>query len=198
MSGLWLISYIALWMLVILLTVIMLGLVRQLAVINVRLGPEDNLLSTREGVELGAIAPNFRTIDVVHGKEITLTNLKGRSSIFVFVSSRCQPCQELLPHLSSFNKKLGGKINLVVFSQSDPQESSELVNIHKISAPVISDTEGIFSKQYQVRATPFAYRIDEDSIVRRKGVVNNLESLEELLNDPLPDEVLIELPAYDK
>jgi len=54
-------------MLVILLTVIMLGLVRQLAVINVRLGPEDNLLSTREGVELGAIAPNFRTIDVVHG-----------------------------------------------------------------------------------------------------------------------------------
>jgi len=195
MSGLWLISYVALWILVVLLTVIVLGLVRQLGVIYVRLGPEENLLSTREGLDTGTMAPDFRTADVMHDREIKLADLKGRSSIFVFISPDCQPCRELMPHLASFHKSRNGKVNLVLFSQSDRQASLELAKVHKLSIPVISDPEGGFLKIYQVRATPFAYRLDADSVVQRRGIVNNLEALEELLNDPLPDDLGVELPS---
>lgn len=173
---------------------IVLGLVRQLGVIYVRLGPEENLLSTREGLEIGTIAPDFHTADVMHNRDITLAHLKGRSSIFVFISPDCQPCQELMPHLTTFHKSRNGKVNLVLFSQSDPQASLELANAYKLSTPVISDPEGGFSKIYQVRATPFAYRLDADSIVQRRGIVNNFEALEELLNEPLSDDLGVELP----
>jgi methylamine dehydrogenase accessory protein MauD len=197
MSGLWLLSYIALWVLVILLVVIVLGIVRQLGVIHIRLGLDENLLSTREGLEIGAVAPDFRAADVMRNREISLAELKGRSSIFVFVSPDCQPCQELMPHLTLFNKSRNGKVNLVLFSQSDPQTSLELTKAHKLSVPVISDPEGGFLKLYQVRATPFAYRLDANGTVRRRGVVNNLEALEELLKDPLRGDLEVELPPND-
>lgn len=197
MSGLWLISYVALWILVILLTVIVLGLVRQLGVIYVRLGSEENLLSTREGLDIGTIAPDFRASDVAHNREISLADLKGRSCIFVFVSPDCQPCRELMPHLTSFHKSRNGKVNLVLFSQSDPQASLELANAHKLSIPVISDPEGGFLKLYHVRATPFAYHLDADGIVQRRGIVNNLEALEDLLKDPLADDFEVELPPNE-
>jgi len=96
MSGLWLVSYIALWLLVIALTLIVLGLVRQLGLIHLRLGPEQNVLTTKEGLELGSPAPDFRATDIVQGKEITLADLKGRQSVLVFVSPSCSPCLELM------------------------------------------------------------------------------------------------------
>ncbi|MDQ3005065.1 MAG: TlpA family protein disulfide reductase [Chloroflexota bacterium] len=154
-------------------------------------------MNTREGLDIGTVAPDFRTADVMHNREITLAALKGRSSIFVFISPDCQPCRELMPHLASFHKSRNGKVNLVLFSQSDPQASLELTKEHKLSIPVISDPEGGFLKLYQVRATPFAYHLDADSIVHRRGVVNNLEALEELLNDPLPDDLGVELPSNE-
>jgi hypothetical protein len=48
MNGIWLISYISLWILVVVLAIIVLGLVRQLGMIYLRLGPEQNLLATTE------------------------------------------------------------------------------------------------------------------------------------------------------
>lgn len=89
MSGLWLISYVALWVLVILQTIIVLGLVRQLGILQIRLGPEYNLLATREGLELGFPAPDFHATDVTHRREISLTDLKGRPAVFVFISPSC-------------------------------------------------------------------------------------------------------------
>ncbi|MBM3179009.1 MAG: redoxin domain-containing protein [Chloroflexi bacterium] len=195
MNGLWLVSYIALWVLVILLSVIVLGLARQLGVIHIRLGPEDNLVNTREGLSIGIIAPNFSAVDIVHDKEITLADLKGRSSIFVFISPNCQPCQELMPHLVSFHKHRYAEINLILFSQSDSQAGLELVKEQKLNIPLISDSEGSLLKLYQVRATPFAYRLDSNGIIQRRGIVNNREGLDELLNDSSQDEVIVDLPS---
>lgn len=121
MTGLWLISYITLWLLVIMLTVIVLGLVHQLGVIHVRLGPEEDLITTQEGLELGTTAPDFRGMDVLHGREISLADLRGRASVFVFISPGCRPCQELMPHLVSFQRVQDGKINLILFNQANVQ-----------------------------------------------------------------------------
>ncbi len=194
MSGTWLASYVALWVLVVLLTVVVLGLVRQLGLIHLRLGPESDLLATTEGLELGSMAPDFRAADVVHGKELTLSDLKGRPNVLVFIAPTCGPCRELMPHVVNFQRSRDGKANVVLFNQSDPQISLELARAYKLPMPVLPDPEGVISKSYQVRATPFGYGLDKNGVVRRRGVVNNLEGLEALLKDASPSEPKVELP----
>jgi len=66
-----------------------------------------------------------------------------------------------------------------------------------LKAPILSDPEGAISKAYQVRATPFAYRLDKESRVRRRGIVNNLEGLEALLEGVSPSELIVALPQSD-
>ena len=194
MSGIWLVSYIALWGLVILLTVVVLGLVRQLGLIHLRLGPDNDLVTTNEGLEIGLPAPDFQADDVLNGHEIALSNLKGHPSILVFVSTSCQPCQELMPHLVSFHRSKNGKVNIVLFIQAEAEESVQFAKNHQLKIPVVSDPQGDLSKVYQVRATPFAYGLDRKGIVQRRGVVNNLQGLDTLLEAASTSELIVELP----
>jgi len=100
-----------------------------------------------------------------------------------------------MPHLVSFHKHRYAEINLILFSQSDSQAGLELVKEQKLNIPLISDSEGSLLKLYQVRATPFAYRLDSNGIIQRRGIVNNREGLDELLNDSSQEEVIVDLPS---
>jgi len=193
MNGMWLISYIALWLLVVLLTIIVLGLVRQLGLINLRLGPEHSILTPTEGLEIGSQAPEFQATDVVNKVNFNLTSLKGRPSLLIFVSPTCRPCLELMPHIANFWQSRHKKLNVVLFSQASDGANLNLVNV---PIPVLSDPEGTITKVYQVRATPFAYRLDDLGLVRRRGIVNKFEDLESLLEDVPITETMVELPSY--
>jgi len=119
MNGIWLVSYLALWVLVIILTIIVLGLTRQLGLIYLRLGPEQNLLSTKEGLELGTAVPAFEAEDVIHNHKVTQEDWKGVATVLLFVSPTCSPCHELMPHLKEFHQSRNGKNNLVIVSQGE-------------------------------------------------------------------------------
>jgi methylamine dehydrogenase accessory protein MauD len=196
MNGIWLISYLALWVLVIILTIFVLGLVRQLGIIQARLGPEKkNLLVTREGLAVGSAAPDLRGSDVIHQREFKLANLMGRPSMVIFISPRCAPCQELLPHIPELQNTWGKKGAVVLCSHGSAEASLHLARAHQLEIPVIADVEGTIAQAYKVRATPFAYRLDRNGTVRRRGVVNNYTGLAELLDDGTPDELQVELPS---
>ena len=198
MSGIWLVSYLALWALVVLLTVVVLGLVRQLGLIHLRLGPESDLVTTNEGLEIGLPAPDFQANDVISGDKIVLSNLKGTKSILIFVSPSCQPCQELMPHIVTFHRSKNGKVKIVLFIQTDVRESMQFAENHQLRTHVVADPQGNLSKIYQVRATPFAYGLDKEGIVQRQGVVNNLQALEALLEEASASELTIELPKPEE
>jgi methylamine dehydrogenase accessory protein MauD len=193
-SGLWLISYIALWILVALLTIVVLGLVRQFGLIYLRLGPEQHLATTREGLDLGKSAPVFRGLNLLNENEIALDDLLGHQSVLVFVSPSCIPCIELMPHLNTFQNSNNGKVKILLVCQSESRASLELTKKYNLKMPVVSDSEGEISKAYQVFVTPFAYRLDEEGLVRRRGIVNDFEGLEALLEEAVSSEPMVELP----
>lgn len=60
MAGPWLISYLALWVLVLLLVVIVLGVVRQLGLVYARIGTDDAMLTTSGALLPGTPVPFFR------------------------------------------------------------------------------------------------------------------------------------------
>jgi methylamine dehydrogenase accessory protein MauD len=186
---------VALWVLVVVLTIIVLGLVRQLGLIHLRLGPDGSrVLGTHEGLELGTLAPDFTATDIVHQTEITLTRLKMQTSILVFASQSCSACLKLMPHIAKFHRSQNGKIQIVLFNQDDIERSLELAQSFELDIPIIADSNGTIAKEYQVRATPFAYRLDKKGYVLRRGIVNDLEGLIELLEDAPSSEITVELP----
>ena len=195
MSGIWLISYVALWILVIAFAIIVLGLVRQLGMIYLRLGPEQNLLATSEGLELSKPAPQFEVLEISQNRNLTVDDLKGRPSILVFVSPSCSPCKELMPHIRQFQHTWNGKINLILFYQGDLQPAKDFYSAYDLNTLLVIDQNGKLSETFHVRATPFAYSLDKDCIVKKRGIVNDLSGLEELLEKSPPPNEAIDLPA---
>lgn len=194
MSGIWLISYIALWVLVVILTVIVLGLTRQLGLIYLRLGPEQNLLSTKEGLELGTAVPVFEAEDAIHNRKVTQEDWKGSATILLFVSPTCSPCHELMPHLKEFQQSRNSANKLVIVSQGEQKPSLEFIGKYDLAACLLVDQDGKLSEVFQVRATPYAYRLDKEGIIRKRGIVNNQAGLEELLDNFPYEEAVVELP----
>lgn len=192
MSGIWLVSYVALWVLVILLAIVVLGLVRQLGVIYLRLGP-DSAVTTSEGLEINSPAPEFQSEDVISGRRVTLTDLKQRPSLLIFISPTCGPCAKLMPHVADLMRVRNSAANIVLISQSTEQETLSLIRSHKLKGPVLADADKSLSTIYRVPATPFAYRVDQSGIVKRRGIPNTLEHLEEMLRGQGGEEV-VELP----
>ncbi len=195
MSGLWLVSYVALWILVVVLAVIVLGLVRQLGLIHLRIGEEESgLLKTQEGLELGVSAPDFEATDIVGQTKISLAGLRKRPSILVFVSQSCPACQELMPHITEFQKSQNGNVDLILFNRAPIQNSLELVKNYGLTFPVIADDTGVIFKKYEIQATPFVYHVDKSGVVKQRGVVNSSEGLEALLNNNSSSETTAALP----
>ncbi|MEX0788924.1 MAG: TlpA disulfide reductase family protein [Anaerolineales bacterium] len=196
MSGIWLVSFAALWILFGVMAIVLLGLVRQIGLIQLRLGPESELLSTKEGLQYGTNAPNFEARDLLDGKRnFGLQTLKGKPIILVFFSPSCSACLELAPHLADFHRSFKGKVNVALISRSSPRSILETVATFKLKMPVAADEAGSISRDYMVRATPFAYRMDAMGIVRRRGIVNTFDDLEGLLIDAEQDEPSISLPG---
>lgn len=195
MSGIWLISYILLWILVIALVAIVLGLVRQLGMIYLRLGPEQNLLATSEGLELGKPIPEFEAGEISQNRNLTIGDLKGHPSVLVFVSPSCSPCKELMPHIKEFQHQWDGKINLVLFCQGEMQPAKDFYSAYDLNTLLVIDQNGKLSETFHVRATPFAYSLDKNCIVQKRGIVNDRSGLEQLIEKSPPPNETVDLPA---
>ena len=62
MSGVWLASYIVLWLVVLVLAFLLAGALRQLGLLQLRLGDDPGALITDTGLERGTIAPDFTAV----------------------------------------------------------------------------------------------------------------------------------------
>lgn len=154
MSGWWAAAFVAQWVLLAVLAVVVIALARQVGVLHLRLGPLGGLEVDDEGPPLGE-APEAR---VARGRDgtPTLVGGPGPSRLLTFVSPTCPICERLMPSLPAA-ASAGG---LVVQVVSDPE------------------LEGA----YRVPGVPFVVVLDELGVVRSKGTVNSLEQIEGLVD----------------
>ena len=171
-----LISYAALWILVLLDTIVVVVAVRQIGIMHLRLGG-GGAMALPAGPPIGEPAPAFASRDT-RGNLIESPWHSGRNSLLVFVSPGCGACPEVIPSIRAIRRADRRRTEILLVSNA-PGESNEDY-ARKSLCPVIVDGEVVAS--YAMDATPYGIAIDHQGVVRAKGVVNQIEHLESLLD----------------
>jgi methylamine dehydrogenase accessory protein MauD len=182
MSGVWLASYLVLWLVVLVLAFLLAGSLRQLGLIQLRLGDDPGALITDTGLERGVQAPEFVAANSETGEPVALSSLPAVPRLLVFASPGCLSCRELIPGLNEVRKTRSGEFDFLVVCRGDIESCRGFGRMNRLEAPMVVDTNGQIEKDYLVTLTPFAYLLDHEGRVVIRGVANDWRQLESLLD----------------
>ena len=176
MSGVWLISYLVLWAVVLLQGAVIFILLRQLGVIY--LGTAHGV--SGDGLDVGTRAPDFALSNLA-GEPVSLATFGGLPLLLVFGSPSCGPCKGLIPDLNAFWNERRDELHVLFLSHGEADATASFAREHGIEVPVASFPDGGLANAYKARVTPFAFFIDTAGVIQAKGLANNREHLEMLV-----------------
>jgi methylamine dehydrogenase accessory protein MauD len=173
------VSNVVLWVLVLVLAAVVLALTRQLGVLHERIAPAGALMLAR-GLTVGEPAPALEVTDLA-GRTLQpgAARSDGRSTLLLFVSPTCPVCKSLLPAVKASRRDERAWLDVILASDGDPAEQRAFVRAQGLDdiVYVVSTALGLAC---QVSRLPFAVLVDEQGIVRARGLVNSREHLESL------------------
>lgn len=168
-----------LWVLVLVLAGVVLALTRQLGVLHERIAPAGALMLNR-GLTVGEPAPMLE-VAALDGRPLRIAAARtdGRSTLLLFVSPTCPVCKTLLPAVKSSRRDERSWLDVILASDGEVAEQREFVRTQGLEAIpyVVSPALGL---AYQVSRLPFAALLDEQGVLRARGLVNSREHLESL------------------
>lgn len=167
-------TYIALWALVLFQTLVIVGLVRQLA--EIRELAEGGRLPKR--LPEGAHAPRLRGVDLRTGATVDSSLLQGRELTVLFLSPSCKTCWRLADgtrHLQDLS------MPLVTVCTGDETKCRELVDRLTPGLPALLDGSGGLVAAYGVSSTPAAFVLDPEGRVLASGDPKHAGEMEELV-----------------
>ena len=174
-----LVSHVILWLVVLVLCAAVVALVRQIGVLHQRIAPAGALM-LGQGPKVGEEVPLFE-LQALDGDKIRLggAHPTRKSTLVFFLSPTCPVCKTLLPVLRSSRKSERKWLDIVLASDGDLQEQYRFVQHHGLSDfPYVVSTElGI---AFQVGKLPYAVIIDDNGVLRARGLVNSREHLESM------------------
>lgn len=171
------VSNVILWIVVLALLLAVIALARQLGIVYERIAPM-GALTLDAGPAVGDAAPqmSLRTID---GRAVELGAPARKAMLLFFLSPTCPVCKKLLPIVRSVQQSEG--VDVMLASDGDPAEHQAFVAREKLGAHpyVLSRDLGL---AFRVGKLPYAVLVDEQGVVRAKGLVNSREQIESLFN----------------
>ena len=179
MSGWWAASYVALWLVVIVLCFAVVALARQIGTLHLRLGPRGALEMDDEGPALGEGRPPIEGSDI-DGNPVTIGG-HGAEQFLLFVTPGCRVCEQVMPSVGAIAQATGKRP--LVLADVDEEEARLAFRHKRVSAPLVASLESFTS--YEIPGTPYVVVLDEHGVVQAKGTVNNLEQMEGLIDTAL-------------
>jgi peroxiredoxin len=155
MTPAWEASIVALWAFVLVAAFLLIGALRQIGLINLRLGPDPGALVTTQGLERGTQAPSFRAVDVISRESVSSSALGTLPRVLTFISTTCMSCRAVLEGLNEVVATRNGKFDFVVICRDGPTACRGLADLMAVRARVLADPSGDVERAYQVEMTPF-------------------------------------------
>lgn len=180
MDALWsqvgLISYFALWAVVLVQAVLLLALSRLVGRLSKRLPPSGARMID-PGPDLGETLPEWHGDDVL-GRELHLRFPRQQGALLLYVSPHCSTCSRLVPGAKSFfheiRQEVAGVWVLTIGGDAVRGEYARGLGGY----PVVAEES--LPAELQLGGAPFAIWADRNGVVRAKGMVNTREHLESL------------------
>jgi len=132
------------------------------------------------GLTVGEPAPALEVADLQgRAHRVGSPRADGRSTLLLFVSPSCPVCKSLLTSVKSSANDERAWMDVILASDGDQAEQREFVHAQGLDGIpyVVSAALGL---AFQVSRLPFAALLDEQGILRARGLVNSREHLESL------------------
>jgi peroxiredoxin len=157
---------------------LLIGALRALRVWGWRLEQVELTLSVRLGLPPGTRARAF-TLPSVQGARGALKRFAGRRVLLVFTKSDSHPWQQLVPDLNRLERR--GDVRVLLIETGGPSSAKRLAGEGQAAFPVLVQEERNLARRYHVPAMPFGFWIDEQGVIRARGVVSGPQHLDFLL-----------------
>jgi thiol-disulfide isomerase/thioredoxin len=113
------------------------------------------------------IAPDF-TLKSETGKNLKLSELRGKVIMINFWASWCGPCRQEMPVLDQLYKHYR-PLDFTVLGvnvEQNPDDAKSLLKDVSVSFPILFDKENKVSKLYDIKGMPSTVLVDRDGNVR--------------------------------
>lgn len=157
------ISYVALWILVILHSLVLLGLLRM--VYQLQQSSKD--IGTRiVGLNVGQMVPDLKTVDI-SGVPVSTVDDKNRVLALLFISPDCESCVETLNEIEGLSSE--AQRNMIMVCRAGPKECIRITERHKLLMRVIADENSVIARRFGITSFPTAVLVNEAHIVKSVG-----------------------------
>jgi thiol-disulfide isomerase/thioredoxin len=182
MSPAWTAAYVVLAAVVLVLAFVQMGSMRRMLPMLDRL--EEEFLSDQQlkldilGARAGEVVPDF-DLTTLSGEPISFQELLRTPSLVLFFTAGCGPCEALSPQLPAALNRLG-PVGLYVIVE-DTEEGRNVWVPPGIS--VLYQVERAASSAFRNVATPQAFAVDDERVVRGRRLITSIDDLEDLGQD---------------
>ncbi len=172
------ISNVLLWVAVIVLSLTVLALARQVGVLHERVAPAGALINSA-GPGVGEQSPRLEAIALA-GNAITVGGklAAGKALLMLFVSQTCPICKKLIPIALDFARS--ERLEVLFVGDADLSEQKKLIERFGIDERHFVNGAAI-GMAYRVDKLPFAVLLDDQGVIAAKGLVNSREHFESLI-----------------
>jgi peroxiredoxin len=143
----------------------------------------------RNGLKPGTPAPSFQLPDI-HGSTVSLEEYRGHRVLLVFSDPHCGPCDDLAPQLARLHQEhRDNNLAIIMVGRGDAEENRSKAERHGVEFPVVLQEQWKLSKEYGIFATPVAFLIGEDGLIK-KTVARGVEEILALAPQAVASETL--------
>jgi hypothetical protein len=203
LGGLWLASYIILWVVVAALSLLVVGLLQQVGWLNRHIQAQENEFTPsasliplaengaimlpsleHDGPSIGSMLPE-KLLETINGHgRVTLSPKPGSEmTLLVCLSALCEGCQQVADPLNALvdNGTYNGRV--VVLMREDRQVCQAFLRVFPLHVPVVSQGADALMRQLDVHRTPLSLLYDANGTLIRKGVTRAHDDLLAVLGD---------------
>lgn len=155
-------SYAALWILIILHSLVLLGVVRIVYQLQ-----NNSSASHNTGMSAGEEAPAFDTVDL-YGISISSADFADQLTALLFVSPDCKSCTTILEEDMEY-LKFKAQGNVIVVCRAGPEVCTRMAERYGLDVPIVADEDNEISELYRISAVPTTVLINADKRIQSYG-----------------------------
>lgn len=196
MTGWWLASYVALWVVVALVLVLQVGVLRELGMLRRKNEPETPRRRVtppidEDGPGIGSRMPDL-TVEILDGGTLSLrAYADGTPALVVCMAPLCEGCQLIVDSLHALLAERPRDLRAVAIMRGNADACRSFMSVFRLQMPVIVDPQGDATRAFNIHSSPCGLLYDDRGALVRQGVIVYREDLAALMGDPtVPEKAL--------